>query len=80
MEITFIEPYMFSRIYYYMIMVFVILAVYQCHTQQVLRPDVEGLNGSFGIFLTIMQRDSLPCKNKVIPLNHSLDESGLIPI
>ena len=53
MEITFLEPYMFSRIYYYMVMVFVILTVYQCHTQQILRPDVEALNGSFGVFLTV---------------------------
>jgi len=53
MEITFIPPESFARVYYLLIMVFVILTVYQCHTQQVLRTDVAALNASFGIFLTV---------------------------
>lgn len=54
MEITFIPVESFARVYYMMIMVFVILTIYQCHTQQVLRSDVAALNSSFGVFLTIV--------------------------
>ena len=53
MEITFIPPYLFAYIYYYTIMVFVILTVYQCHTQQILQPDVAAMNASFGIYLAV---------------------------
>ena len=54
MEITFIPPLQFAFLYYHIIMVFVILTIYQCHTQQVLRPDVAALNSSFGVILTIV--------------------------
>lgn len=53
MEITFISPDHFGRIYYVTVMVFMILTVYQCHTQQVLRKDVAVLNASFGVYLAV---------------------------
>ncbi len=52
-EFSFVPIYHYADVYYFVIMVFVIMAIYQCHSQQILRSDVAALNSSFAVFLTV---------------------------
>ena len=52
-EISIIPYHLYARVYYLVMMVFVIMAIYQCHTQQILRSDVAAMNSSFAVFLTV---------------------------